>query len=109
MSNVPELGVEVGVTVALGVAVAVAFTVAVAVTVALTVGVAVGLVENVQPLMDTRTSAQINSKGNAFFNGMLMQLFIILVIGFINTSPLQDVHQRGERWLNNSDSFFPNS
>jgi hypothetical protein len=52
-------------------------------------GVAVGLlVDDVQPLIDTRTRAPIKSNGNAYLSGVLIYRFIIRVIGFIDSSPL---------------------
>jgi hypothetical protein len=49
----------------------------------------VGLVVtcDVQPLIDTRTSAPIKSKGNAYLSGVLIYRFIILAIGFIFFPP----------------------
>jgi hypothetical protein len=47
-------------------------------------GVAVGLlVDDVQPLIDTRTREPIKSNGNAYLSGVLMYRFIILTIGFM--------------------------
>jgi hypothetical protein len=55
------------------------------------VGVAVGkddvLVRDKQPLIDTRTSAPMKSKGNAYLSGVLMYRFIILCRGFIFFPP----------------------
>jgi len=68
------------------------------------VGVAVGFVDDVQPLIDTRTSALIKSNGSAYFNGILMYRFIILTIGFIIQHLLKNTYARGGGWLNYSDS-----
>jgi hypothetical protein len=48
------------------------------------VAVAVGLVEEVQPLIETRRRHPIKSKGNAYFSGVLILIYrvIIRVIGF---------------------------
>ena len=46
------------------------------------VGVAVGVVDDVQPLIETRTIEQIKSNGSAYLSGILMYRFIIRVIGF---------------------------
>jgi hypothetical protein len=54
-----------------------------------------------------RTSAPINNKYSAYFNGILMYRFIILTIGFIINS-CQDTYARGEHWLNNSYSHTLN-
>lgn len=43
---------------------------------------------DVQPLIDTRTRAPINSNGNAYLSGVLTYRFIIRVIGFILHPPL---------------------
>jgi hypothetical protein len=41
------------------------------------------VVDVVQPLIDTRTSAPIKSNGSAYFKGILIYRFIMLAIGFI--------------------------
>jgi len=75
--NVASSGLKPAVAVAVGIAVVAtdAFTVGVT----LGVGVAsVGVLT--QPVVDARTNAPINSKGSAYFNGILMYRFIILAI-----------------------------
>jgi hypothetical protein len=59
----------------------------------------------VQPVVALKTSAPINNKGNAFFNGMLMYRFIIHRLDSLCNS-CQDTYARGEGWLNNSYPFF---
>jgi putative Ca2+/H+ antiporter (TMEM165/GDT1 family) len=51
------------------------------------VAVAVGLVEEVQPLIETRTRHPIKNKGNAYLSGVLLYRFIIPAIGFVDSSP----------------------
>jgi len=67
------------------------------------VGVAVDTadvpVRDRQPLIDTRTSAPIKSKGNAYLSGVLMYCFIVLATGFISlplglASAVTSRHQR---------------
>jgi hypothetical protein len=78
------IGVIVGVAgLAVGVAVGVAVAIGVAVGTLLADGLGLVVAGDVQPLIETRTSAAINSNGRAYFNGVLTYRFIILAIGFI--------------------------
>jgi hypothetical protein len=43
----------------------------------------------VQPLIETRASEPIKSKGSAYLSGVLIYRFIIRVIGFIDSSSLR--------------------